>query len=252
MSQLGATTRGGSLGVPELFVRYLKARTPAGRLDIVRLNPLLFTDDIVAALMDAHVQIQETLGEVKEACRVIDAVSGSLEFTGAHINLQPTESKALLDEDTILQNFATTLASLLTARENARPAVRSTTPSLSTADHALSRTVAPQPNAAGAWFTQLTIVFSVLAFLSVEEIFMEAENVCRSWQTWLFLPEVSRFFWVGCVKREFPHRLQGLLQAAGDDLYDSDWRSLAMLCVTEADSAEETERGTPRAGKERR
>lgn len=64
---------------------------------------------------------------------------------------------------------------------------------------------------------------------------MEAESVCRSWQTWLFEPAVSRFFWVGCVQREFPQQLQALLKTEGEDLFMSDWRSLAMLCVAESD-----------------
>ncbi|KAG5493358.1 hypothetical protein GH5_02102 [Leishmania sp. Ghana 2012 LV757] len=244
MLQLAARTREEPMSIPELFVRFLKASTSTAQLDMVRLNPSLFTDDVVATLMDAHAQINETLREVKEACRMIDAVSGSLELTGTHVELQPSESRALLDEETILQNFATSLASLLTARENAGPAVPSATPSLSAANHASSSLVAPQPNAPGAWFTQPSIVFSILAFLSVEEILTEAESVCRSWQSWLFLPDMSRFFWVGCVQREFPLQLQGLLHAAGDDLYCSDWRSLAMLCVTDAENAGDVERGT--------
>ncbi|KAG5491812.1 hypothetical protein JIQ42_01720 [Leishmania sp. Namibia] len=244
MLQLAARMREEPMTIPELFVRFLKASTSTARQDMVRLNTSLFTDDVVAALMDAHAQINETLREVKEACRMIDAVSGSLELTGTHVELQPSESRALLDEETILQNFATSLASLLTARENAGPAVPSPTPSLSSANDASSSLVAPQPNAPGAWFTQPSIVFSILSFLSVEEILTEAESVCRSWQSWLLLPDVSRFFWVGCVRREFPLQLKGLLQAAGDDLYCSDWRLLAMLCVSDAENAEDVERGT--------
>ncbi|KAG5468846.1 hypothetical protein CUR178_01682 [Leishmania enriettii] len=240
MSQLAARRREEPMSIPELFVRFLKASTSAARLDMVRLNPSLFTDDVVAALMDAHAQINETLREVKEACRMINAVSGSLELTGTHVELQPSESRALLDEEIILQNFATSLASLLTARENAGPAVPSATLSLSVANHASSSLVTPQPNAPGAWFTQPSIVFSILAYLSVEEILTEAENVCRSWQSWLFLPDVSRLFWVGCVQREFPLQLQ----AACDDIFCSDWRSIAMLCVTDAENAGKVESGT--------
>lgn len=227
--------------IPELFVQYLKAKHSTDHLAIVRAHPVLFTDDVVAALKDARAQINATFLDVKDACRIIDAVSGSLQYTGTSVRLQQSEAKELLDEDAILKNFATSLASLLTAREMARPPGLSAISSLATASHVSSSPVSGPLHSRGAWFTQPSLVFTVLAFLSAEEIFMTAENVCRAWQTWLFLPDMSRFFWVGCVQHEFPQQLQVLLQTAGDDLYQGDWRSLAMLCVTEAEQAAEAE-----------
>ncbi|KAK7195893.1 hypothetical protein NESM_000522000 [Novymonas esmeraldas] len=231
-------------GIPAYFVQYLKAVDAAEQRAVVEAHPLLFTEDIVLALKDARAQINETMREVREACRMIDAVSGSLEYTGARVELQPSESKALLDEDTILHNFALSLARLLTARERAAPAVPSTTPPPPTdrGPAAIASGAGAPPLGTGtAWFSQPSLVLAVLSFLPAEEILMTAETVCRAWQTWLFLPDVSRFFWVGCVQREFPQQLAALLQTAGDDLYQSDWRSLAMLCVTEAAEASEDE-----------
>ncbi|TPP40271.1 hypothetical protein CGC21_27125 [Leishmania donovani] len=229
------------VGIPELFVQYLKAKDFREQLAIVHAHPALFTDDVVAALKDARAQINETFVEVKEAFRIIDAVSGSLQYTGTSVQLQQSEVKEVLNEEAILKNFAASLAGLLRAGETAGPAAPSTISSLSTACRVSSSLGAGQSQSPGAWFTQPSLVFSVLAFLPAEEIFMAAENVCRAWQTWLFLPDMSRFFWVGCVQREFPEQLQVALQTAGDDLYESDWRSLAMLCVTEAEQAAEAE-----------
>lgn len=241
MSQLSASPREEPVGIPELFLQYLKAKDLKDQLAIVRAHPVLFTDDVVAALKDARAQMNETFVEVKETCRIIDAVSGSLQYTGTSVQLQQTVAKELLDEDAILKKFATSLAGLLRARETAGPAAPSTISSLATASRVSSSLGAGKSHSPGAWFTQPSLVFSVLTFLSAEEIFMTAENVCRAWQTWLFLPDMSRFFWVGCVQREFPEQLQVLLQTAGDDLYQSDWRSLAMLCVTEGEQAAEAE-----------
>ncbi|CAJ1023661.1 hypothetical protein Q4I32_003335 [Leishmania shawi] len=239
MLRLSANPYEESLSIPELFVRYLKASSWTDQLAIVHANPLLFTDDIVAALRDARVQIDKTAREVKEACRVIDAVSGTLEYTDTQIELQRSESKALLDDDTLLKKFATSLASLLEARETAGLAVLPSAPCLSTAGHASRSPGTLQQNSPEMWFRQPSLVFSVLAFLPAEEIFMAVENVCRAWQGWLFMPDMSRFFWVGCVQREFPQQLQVLLQTVGDDLYQCDWRSLAMLCVTEVERTRE-------------
>lgn len=233
--------------IPSIFVRYLKATGAAERQAVARAHPLLFTDDIVAALADARAQINATLWEVQEACRMIDAVSGSLEFTGAKVELQPGESKALLDEDTILHNFATSLGGLLTAREKAGTAMPSTTLPVMSAPTSSGPCAAPASavlDTAAAqqqWFTQPALVLAILAFLPAEEVFLQAENVCRAWQTWLFVPDVSRFFWVGCVQLQFPEQLQTLLKTAGDDLFQSDWRSLAMLCVAEAEGDDEAE-----------
>ncbi|KAG5494114.1 hypothetical protein JKF63_01949 [Porcisia hertigi] len=243
MSQLSDYPQKESVAISELFARYLKANNLADQLAITRDNPLLFTDDIVAALKDARVQIDDTLREVRETCRMIDAVSGNLEYMGTGVALQPSESKALLEEDTVFNNFATHLASLLRAREKAGSAAVSTNPFRLSASPFSGDMAASRSNSPGAWFTQPALVFNILSFLSAEEILMEAENVCSSWQMWLFQADMSRFFWVGCVQREFLPRLQPLLESVGDDLYESDWRSFAMLCVAEAEQAKEAEGG---------
>ncbi|GET92453.1 hypothetical protein, conserved [Leishmania tarentolae] len=241
MSQRSADPREESAGIPELLVQYLKAKDSTEQLAIARAYSVLFTDDIIETLKGVRVQINETFREVQEACRMIDAVSGSLQYTGASVKLQQSEAKELLDEDTALKNFAASLTSLLAAREKDGPAALSTLSSLPSPGPVSSSPAALQSHSPGAWFTQPSLVFSVLMFLSVEEIFTTAENVCRAWRTWLFLPDMSRFFWVGCVQREFPQELQALLQNSGDDLYKSDWRSLAMVCVTEAELLAEAE-----------
>lgn len=234
--------------IPDIFVSYLRATGDADRRSVVQAHPSLFPEPVVEALNDAHREFRDTMREVKEACRMIDAVSGSLEYTGASMELQPGEARTLLDEETLFHNFATSLAALLEAREKQGTVLRcasaATATTSSTAGAAavpsavvsLSHEAGGDASQRGPWFAQPALVLSVLSFLPAGEVFMEAENVCRSWQTWLFEPQVSRFFWVGCVQREFPRQLAILLQTEGEDLFQSDWRSLAMLCVTEAEA----------------
>ncbi|KPI87983.1 hypothetical protein ABL78_2919 [Leptomonas seymouri] len=228
--------------IPDVFVRYLKAASDCERQAITRAHAPMFQEPIITALNDARRQFNETLREVREACRMIDAVSGSLEYTGTPIELQPGETKLLLDEDTLLRSFANSLTTLLEARDkkgdappSAAAAVGPSTPSSSCAPVA----------SPAAWFAQPALVLEILSYLPANEIFVEAENVCRSWQAWLFDPGVSRFFWVGCVQREFPQQLAVLLQTEGEDLFQSDWRSLAMLCVVDAEGeGDKTESAT--------
>jgi hypothetical protein len=239
--------------IPSIFVRYLKATSNEEKQSVVQAYLPLFPEPVITALDDARRQFNDTMCEVKEACRMIDAVSGGLEYTRAPVELQPSEAKALLDEDTILQNFASSLATLLAERERHGSLV------LSTATNAVVGAGPEEPGSSaalvaatdeggtrqrGAWFVQPALVLTVLSFLPAQVVFMEAENVCRSWQAWLYTPEVSRFFWVGCVQREFPQQLAALVQTEGEDLFQSDWRSIAMLCVTEAEGeGEEAEEG---------
>ncbi|KPA82495.1 hypothetical protein ABB37_03549 [Leptomonas pyrrhocoris] len=223
--------------IPDIFARYLKATSDEERQAIVQAHPPLFAGPVIPALQEARRHFSDTLREVKEACRMIDAVSGSLEYTGTPVELQPREAQLLLDEDTLLHSFSTSLASLLDAREKQGTVLPSVaaeaTMSGTTAGSSAPASSCAWGAASGLWFTQPAIVLEVLSFLPTEVVLVEAENVCRRWRTWLFEPDVSRFFWVGCVQREFPRQLALLLQTEGEDLFRSDWRSLAMLCVAE-------------------
>lgn len=109
-----------------------------------------------------------------------------------------------------------------------------------------------------SWYEIPEIVLEILSWLPAREILLHAEEVCRAWQYWLYVPEVSRAFWLGVVRREYPtlllHHLRGLFEGGmkkkedppeekgeeegNDPLCTSDWRTVAMLGVSQEDGVE--------------
>lgn len=227
--------------IPMILAQYLKCESTAEKEEYRSRYSDLFSEEVVVSLEEARADIRSTLKEVQEACRLIHAVSHSLGSLGGGTDLQPTEAAAVAADDAIILKFTTALAQLL--RNGAPPP---TLEAPGSSDVALLPS-SPVPSAAKPssgtvaepWHQQQSIVFEVLSFLPAKFVLMVGEAVCAAWQHWLYVPEVSRAFWVGSVHREYPLYLKKLL-ATGEDLFASDWRSIAMLCVTaDEEDAEE-------------
>lgn len=57
------------------------------------------------------------------------------------------------------------------------------------------------------WYDVPELVLEILSYLPARDILLHAEEVCTAWQYWLYLPAISRSFWLGVVQREFPSLL---------------------------------------------
>ncbi|RNF27236.1 uncharacterized protein Tco025E_00544 [Trypanosoma conorhini] len=214
--------------VAALLVEYLRTPMP-GRGGLVASNPRLFSPDVVAALDDAHETLLQAQRQARDACHSIDDVMGSIDLPSLP-RLTPMERCELsLTEEAMIAQFADRLSTLLAQRGMLEAAV---------AGGALS-VGAEGCSFAKPWHQQCPIVLEVLSFLPVAFTFNVAENVCRLWRAWLCVPADSRAFWTGCVQREFPESLQTLLQLQDADLYQSDWRTIAMVCCADEDDGAE-------------
>ncbi|KEG14256.1 hypothetical protein DQ04_00551080 [Trypanosoma grayi] len=210
--------------VAALLARYLRVQSPA-RADLVAAHQDLFTPDVVEALEGASNVLLQTQRQAKDACRSISSVMDDVDLPMA-TRLTAKELHDLdVTEETMITRFSETLAALLSEGEMPRVAMHGAPPSA-----CVDRMEFYKP-----WHQQCPIVMEILSFLPVEYILSVAEVVCRSWQMWLCVPDVSRAFWAGCVQQEFPEMLRTLVASEGPDLYESDWRTIALVCCTQDD-----------------
>ncbi|EKF33630.1 hypothetical protein MOQ_002490 [Trypanosoma cruzi marinkellei] len=207
--------------IAALLAEYL--RTPvSSRGELVASNPSLFAPDVVEALDDAYDLLAQVRKQARDACRSIDDVMENLDLPSLP-RLTPTErSELVFTEEVMIAQFVDELLLLLSQRETTFCSLKER---LSASDEVC--------NFAKPWHQQRSVVLEILSFLPVECTFNVAENVCRLWQTWLCVPADSRAFWTGCVQREFPENMQTLIQLQEVDLYESDWRTIAMICCTD-------------------
>ncbi|PBJ69057.1 hypothetical protein BCY84_20539 [Trypanosoma cruzi cruzi] len=207
--------------IAALLAEYLRAPV-SSRGELVASNPCLFAPDVVEALDDAYDMMTQVQKQTRDACRTIDDVMGNLDLPSLP-RLTPTErSELVATEEVMIAQFVDELLLLLSQRETTLCSLKGT---LSASDEAC--------NFARPWHQQRSVVLEILSFLPVECTFNVAENVCRLWRTWLCVPADSRAFWAGCVQREFPESMQTLIQLQEVDLYESDWRTIAMMCSTD-------------------
>ncbi|ESL06729.1 hypothetical protein TRSC58_05594 [Trypanosoma rangeli SC58] len=212
------------MDVAARLAEYLRASVPS-RKGMVASNPRLFTPDMVAALDEAHTTLLQARSQARDAYRSVEDVMGNIDLPSLP-RLTPMERSELdLTEETMIAQFADHLSTLLAQGVMTGAAL---------AGEALSVSDASR-NFAKPWHQRCSIVLEILSFLPVEFTFNVAENVCKLWQTWLYVSADSRAFWTGCVQREFPETLQALLQLQDVDLYQSDWRTIALVCCADED-----------------
>lgn len=229
--------------VSQLFVSYLALSSDNQRAALAAKHPRIFLPEVLTSLAEAQEEMHQTLSEVREVYSTIDSVADVLALS-SFTPVQPAERGAVAGDDLTAQ-FAARLEEGLSALRDASPA--------SSARH--TSALAPIPAAAASpsvppssrkvpWHQQAELVLEVLSYLPAKDVLLNAEDVCASWRYWLYVPEVSRFFWIGVVQREFPAFMQQLLllQANKEDkVLEQDWRSMAMLCVTEEEDNDEWE-----------
>ncbi|RNF08578.1 hypothetical protein TraAM80_02686 [Trypanosoma rangeli] len=212
------------MDVAALLAEYLRAPVPSRR-GMVASNSRLFTPDMVAALDEAYATLLQARSQARDAYRSIDDVMGNIDLPSLP-RLTPMERSELdLTEEAIIAQFADHLSTLLAQGAMTGAAL---------AGEALS-VGGTSCNFAKPWHKQCSIVLAILSFLPVEFTFNVAENVCKLWRTWLYVSADSQAFWTGCVQQEFPETLQALLQLQDVDLYQSDWRTIAMVCCADKD-----------------
>ncbi|EPY32844.1 hypothetical protein STCU_02614 [Strigomonas culicis] len=205
-------------------------------------HPSLFVNDVKEALAAAQLQLNATFKEIQEASRAISGVADSLDLPGGVTRLQASEKELLESRELLYTNFAKTLSGLIQSQQQPQG------PSAAVAHGAASllplqpaglvtgpwSPAGDGPSSSSKWFERVEIVFHVLSYLPCEAIFMSMEYVSRAWMTWLAEAAVCSPFWLGCVQREYPAALRGLLETEGPEaLLTYDWRSVAMLCVAE-------------------
>ncbi|CAD2214815.1 hypothetical protein AGDE_12130 [Angomonas deanei] len=209
------------------LTQFLKANEEE-QAQLVLQHPQLFNGPILEALQHAKAQLQNVRCEIREASKAIDAVASVVDLPGGVTKLQPGEKEVFENDDYLYDNFALTLSRIIA--ENMH---------LSKSNPA---TVAEPRREASHWYGTSSIVLEILSYLPAEELFAEVEYVCKDWMFWLSEAEVTPSFWLGVVQREYPDMLKSLLESEGPSmLFDSDWRSTAMLCVVNSQEGENDE-----------
>lgn len=227
--------------VQRLFLMYLSSTSEEEQRALELHHPGVFVPEIIASLSEAREEMRETAQNVRETFGTMDAIASSLDMPHLRGSDAADVGPALENVDSFfLQEFTKSLRSLqeqVGVRGYRGPAlVPLPSGRQDTSDGA---TTGAQP-----WYFQGEVVLEVLSYLPANDILCHAEDVCTAWRYWLFAPEVSRAFWIGVARREFPSFVRDLVELNKDRedvLLQSDWRSLVMLCVTNAESPQENE-----------
>lgn len=237
-----------------LLVQYCFLPTAAARNDLLQRYPELFHGELLEALNDAREVLQSTASAYDDSERMFTSLMRQLDLPSESRALGPS-SEAVEDyrvpsqsathgADVTRNEFATLLANLL----RAAPAEESQHTNVVGSDDALPATIACAPQSGGAlqsssWSRNDTLVVEVFSYLPAETLFNVCENTCQYWRVLLCDGVVANSIWIGIVQREFPKQLAKALSAQCDDpnvdVWDNDWRVIAMLAVCEEDGTME-------------
>jgi hypothetical protein len=196
--------------VTGLLARYLTA-SPDERLGMRTSYPDVFCDEVMLELAEAETLMLETDASVRD----IHGTFGSLVTELSLPGLTAEGGTAVPRDALFAHNFNKRLTQLFGAVWQA-PAVQ-----------------APRPK---AWYEATGVMDALFAFMPIMEILCVGENTCRGWRTYLCAGSAQPL-WIGCVQREFPQELGALVAAEGSKLFESDWRTIAML-VCSCDESE--------------
>lgn len=226
--------------VSQLFASYLALPSEAERRALAAAHPHIFVPELLDSLAEAQRELHQTLSEVRDVYSTIDSVADVLSLS-SFTPVQNAERVAGAED--LTAEFAARFAAGLSAlRDSSVSATRHTSALAPIPAAALPKTLSSTSAPARVpWHQQAELVLEVLSYVPARDVLLHAEDVCEAWRYWLFVPEVSRFFWIGVVQREFPAFLQQLLmlQASKEDaVLDQDWRSMAMLCVAQEEDEE--------------
>lgn len=215
-----------------VLLQYLQSDSETHRTELIEEHSELFTPELLASLESAEVEMRETAREVRDVNASINCLANVLEIP----SLTLTEGDESQHEQ-MKSLFIDFLKSMVpTAIPVANPP-----PLMSSIPPVQER----EGTKAGAWYQQRNIVLPILSYLSASDILSNAEYVRSDWQYWLYHPEMSRFFWIGVVQREFSDFFRAIIEstpAAREDaatltlderVMGEDWRTIAMLCVTQ-------------------
>lgn len=211
--------------VVNLLTAYLTSQ-PADQLALRQAHPAVFSDDIVAELAEAEALMLETDAAAKDINGTFSALVNELSLPGLSHDVAGSFPN---DGSLFAQHFTSRLKELLPAvwqREMVGAAIG--TP--------LSRGAVSPP--AEVWHRTPSVMDTVFAFMTIEDILCVAENTSRAWRSYL-CSDSAMPLWIGCVQREFPRHLAELVAAEGSKLLESDWRTVAMTVVSSDDLEEE-------------
>jgi hypothetical protein len=200
--------------VVHLLTQYLTSQ-PADQIALRQAHPAVFSEEVVAELVDAETQMLQTDAAAKDINSTFSALVSELCLPG----LSADAAGAFPNDCSLFaHHFGNRLKELL-------PLVwRGELPST-----AWSAAVEPP---AVAWHRTPSIVDAVFAFMTIEDILCVAENTSRLWRLHL-CSDSAMPLWIGCVQREYPRRLAELVAAEGGGLLESDWRMVAMTVCSD-------------------
>lgn len=233
--------------ISNLFSSYLQCSTDSERSLLINSHPDIFVPEMISCLAAAEAEMQATVQEVRSTYTQIDRVAGALGVSN-FLPLQSTEGSDYV-ESSIHKAFSTQLANFLVnfkhSHDNdntdAGKALSNTSAvPLLTARYPIhaSLPAGTQSSASSLWYQKPEVVMEVLSYLPAKDILYNAEDVCSAWQYWLYAPEISRFFWIGILQREFSDHARSLIESTSGsqgemNFLNHNWREMVMLCVVE-------------------
>lgn len=209
-----------SADIAGLLAQYIKGQ-PEERLVTAAAYPDIFTSDVVEELNGAYALLLDAQRQAREACCAVDDVTREHGLPTA-LRITPKEQNELdVTEEMMIKRFAEEVAVYLS--EGGAPNISSDAEPTSVLNsHCVDL----------RWHQHSTLVLHVLSYLPLEFTLSVAENVCKGWREWLFIPEFSGMFWHECTMREYPECVRMLLLSGGEDTRQCDWRTFAMLCCS--------------------
>ena len=196
--------------VTALLAQYLTS-SPAQRVALQGAHPEIFCDEVLLEMQDAEQLMQETDAQVKDVHGCFSQVVTELDLPGLP---GPREHSAIAPQALFAHNFNERLSTLFAAAWHA--------PLVTT-------------QSSRKWYAASGVIQVLLSFMPIMDIMCVAENTCSSWRDFLRGDGASAF-WIGCVQREFPTELGILVAAEGSKLFESDWRTIAMLVCSNDDT----------------
>ena len=195
--------------VTALLARYLTA-PPEERAALQSSFPDVFCEEVLLEMQDAELLMQETDSSVLDVHSCFKQVVGELDLPGLPAPLVP-DHVSVPHRALFAHNFNQQLASLMAAAWRGQQMV-----------------LPASGGKAKKWYEASGPIETVFSFMPIMDLLCVSENTCRAWRAFL-QSEGASAFWIGCVQREFPTELGVLVAAEGSKLFESDWRTIAML-----------------------
>jgi hypothetical protein len=189
---------------------YISAASPDERRRVAQENPDVLADDIIRALEVAEQLLVDTQSSIDDAHHYYHSLLSALDLPPGQTpadRVPPCHPRGVFD---------------IFFRELNK----------------ISGPIAQcPPVAAGAavpqWYHQEEIVYCIFGFIDVEEVLSTMEDVCRGWRWMLCEAPRHNAFWVGGLYQQFKEELSGLIATDGAALLSEDWRTIAMIIVTD-------------------